>query len=74
MHASNNDAHCSEPRLDRRLDLYSCLHCGWTYRPSRGCPEAGLAPGADFAQVDPGFTCPKCGAPLKDFAIRDRDE
>jgi rubredoxin len=57
-----------------RPNRYSCLRCGWTYRPSRGCPEAGLAPGDDFARVDESFTCPKCGAPLRNFAVRDRDE
>lgn len=58
----------------KRPDRYSCLRCGWTYRPSRGCPEANLNPGDDFACVDEAFTCPKCGASLRNFAVRDRDE
>ncbi|BBD07741.1 rubredoxin [Desulfovibrio ferrophilus] len=56
----------------QELDWYSCLHCGWTFKPERGYPEMNLPKGTDFNTVDADFKCPKCGAGLKDFALRDK--
>ena len=39
---------------------YVCDVCGWEYDESSGCPEAGIAPGTEWAGVPEDFRCPLC--------------
>ena len=40
---------------------YVCTVCGFVYDEEAGYPEAGIAPGTPWADVDGDFECPLCG-------------
>lgn len=44
------------------MDNYTCTVCGYTYDPSNGDPENGIAAGTPFEQVPDDWVCPVCGA------------
>lgn len=46
---------------------YICELCGYVYKPSKGDPENGIAPGTDFEDIPEDWTCPLCGASKEDF-------
>ncbi len=47
---------------------YVCDVCGWVYDPAKGDPEAGVAPGTEFADLADDYVCPECGAGKGDFS------
>lgn len=47
---------------------YVCLSCGYKYRPEKGDPERGVAPGTQGSELPPEWRCPRCAAGQDDFA------
>ena len=42
------------------MQKYICP-CGYTYDPSKGDPEHGVAPGTKWEDVPEDWLCPTCG-------------
>ncbi len=40
---------------------YVCTVCGYVYDPEKGDPDAGIAPGTPFEELDESYVCPLCG-------------
>lgn len=40
---------------------YVCTVCGYVYDPEKGDPDAGIAAGTPFEELDESFVCPLCG-------------
>ncbi len=49
------------------MQKMKCTICGWIYDPEIGVPDADVAPGTPWEDVDEGFRCPKCKAVKKWF-------
>jgi rubredoxin len=49
------------------LDRYVCSICGYIYDEAKGIPEAGIAPGTGFKDLQKGWVCPLCNAPKAEF-------
>lgn len=47
---------------------YQCGACGWIYDEDEGYPDAGIAPGTPWEEVDDDFVCPMCGVGKDMFA------
>jgi rubredoxin len=43
------------------MKSYVCTVCGYTYDPSVGDPDQGVAPGTQWEDVPEGYVCPVCG-------------
>lgn len=41
---------------------YVCELCGKIYDEALGDPKRGIAPGTEFAELSPHYTCPDCGS------------
>jgi len=46
---------------------YKCATCGYVYDPAVGDPEAGVAPGTVWADVQDSWSCPGCEAGKDSF-------
>lgn len=44
------------------LDRYECRACGYVYEPDRGDDKNNISPGTSFAELQPTWRCPVCGA------------
>ncbi len=55
--------------LAREIEMQKmkCTICGWIYDPVAGVPNADVAPGTSWEDVDAEFRCPECGAVKKWF-------
>ena len=42
--------------------IFVCNLCGYEYKASEGCPDAGIEEGTDFDDLPEDWTCPYCGA------------
>lgn len=47
---------------------YVCNVCGYVYDEALGDPDNGIAPGTKWADVDPDYVCPLCGADKDSFS------
>jgi len=45
-------------KMNVKADKYVCQICGYIYDPAVGDPEAGVAPGTSFEQLQEDWTCP----------------
>ncbi len=43
------------------MKKYRCTVCDYIYDPEKGDPDAGIAPGTPFEQLDDDWRCPICG-------------
>jgi rubredoxin len=48
---------------------WRCLWCGLVYDEAFGLPEAGMAPGTQWADIPDGWMYPDCRAPKADFRM-----
>jgi rubredoxin len=44
-----------------------CELCDYTYDPSKGDPDNGIAPGTAFEDLPEEWKCPVCGADQDEF-------
>lgn len=51
------------------MKTYMCVICGFIYEETKGLPEAGIAPGTQWDDLPPNWTCPDCGASKDDFEM-----
>ena len=50
---------------------YVCSVCGYTYDEDMGEPQADIASGTKWEDIDEDFVCPVCGAPKDAFEKAD---
>jgi rubredoxin len=48
---------------------YQCGVCGYLYEPSKGDPEASIAPNTAFNNLPADWVCPICGAGKDLFSL-----
>ncbi len=53
------------------MKKHVCLVCGYVYRPEKGDPEHGVAPGTAFADLPDEWVCPVCDTPKNRFELSD---
>ena len=53
------------------MEKHVCLVCGYVYRPEKGDPEHGVAPGTAFADLPNEWVCPVCETPQDRFELSD---
>ena len=41
--------------------VFVCNLCGYEYKASEGCPDAGIEEGTDFDDLPEDWVCPICG-------------
>ena len=51
------------------MKKYMCLICGHIYDEALGDPDTGVAPGTQWEDVPPNWTCPDCGARKEDYEL-----
>lgn len=57
--------------------IFVCNLCGYEYKASEGCPDAGIEKGTDFDDLPEDWTCPYCGAEKSEFEpveVKDDDD
>ena len=47
---------------------YVCDLCGYVYDEEKGDPDAGIAPGTKWENVNGDYVCPLCGAAKDQFS------
>ena len=52
---------------EKKMAVYKCNVCGWTYDEEKGCPEKGIAPGTKFEDLPADFLCGLCGVSKEEF-------
>lgn len=53
--------------------IHQCKHCQTVYVPDLGDEEQGIAPGTEFNDLPPQFSCPLCEAPKAAFLAMEED-
>ena len=43
------------------MKSWECMSCGYSYDPTVGDPDAGIAPGTAFEDLPDDWVCPQCG-------------
>ncbi|MBI5518769.1 MAG: rubredoxin [Desulfovibrio sp.] len=52
----------------------ACLNCGYIYKPEKGDPSQGIAPGTEARDLPQDWTCPVCQGGQDDFAMMEDDD
>lgn len=58
------DAELEDPTLMQR---HECRSCGYTYEPTKGDQQGGIAAGIPFEELPATWKCPVCSAPSSQF-------
>jgi rubredoxin len=58
--------HAERVRAGARLE---CKICWWVYDPAQGDPQWQIAPGTEFAQLPPHWSCPRCEGRRDQFMV-----
>ena len=53
------------------MKKYVCKVCGYVYDPAVGDPNAGIAPGTAFEDLQNDWFCPVCSVTKQDFEPED---
>ena len=54
--------------------VFVCNLCGYEYKASEGCPDAGIEEGTDFDDLPEDWVCPDCGASKDEFEPTEVDD
>ena len=49
------------------VTAYICSACGWVYKPHKGDPDYGVAPGTAFDDLPDNWCCAVCAVPADNF-------
>jgi rubredoxin/uncharacterized metal-binding protein len=55
-------------------NAYICNACGWVYKPQKGDPDFGVAPGTAFNDLPDAWTCAVCAVPADNFEAVDHQD
>jgi rubredoxin len=58
------DAELEDPT---RMQRYECRSCGYSYEPTKGDQQGGIAAGIPFEELPDSWKCPVCSASAKQF-------
>ena len=53
--------------MERGMEKYVCIVCGYVYDPEKGDPDSSTKPGTPFEQLPDDWVCPVCGAGKDQF-------
>jgi rubredoxin len=51
------------------MDTYECRYCHYEYCETDGEPILGIEAGTKWADIDPNWHCPHCGAGKTKFRL-----
>jgi rubredoxin len=55
--------------MEKVMNVYKCIVCGFIYDEAKGLPEESIAPNTRWADIPDDWECPDCGIAKADFEM-----